>query len=53
MNHRTTLVCERRAESGEQRAESRDLESGERRGNKNSKFDMPKKDIFKNRIEYT
>jgi ribosomal protein L19E len=39
--------------SVERRAESRDLESGERRGNKNSKFDMPKKDIFKKRIEYT
>jgi hypothetical protein len=37
----TTLVCERRAESGE------------RRGNKNSKFDMPKKVILKNRMEYT
>jgi hypothetical protein len=29
------------------------LKSGERRRNKNSKFDMPKKDIFKNRMEYT
>jgi hypothetical protein len=29
------------------------LESGERRGNKNSNLDVPKKDIFKNRLEYT
>jgi hypothetical protein len=42
----TTHLCERRAESG-------DLESGERRGNKNSKFDIPKKDILKNRLENT
>ena len=38
---RTTLVCERRAESGE------------RRGNKNSKLDIPKKRHSKNRLEYT
>jgi hypothetical protein len=31
----------------------RRAESGERRGNKNSKFDMPKKNILKNRMEYT
>ena len=43
---RTTLLCERRAES-------RDLESGERRENKNSKLDRPKKDVFKNSQEYT
>ena len=53
MLKRTTLLCERRAESGERRAESGDLESGERRGNKNSKFDIPKKDNLKNRLEYT
>jgi hypothetical protein len=40
----TTLLCERIAESG-------DLESGERRGNKNSKLDKPKKKL--NRKEYT
>jgi hypothetical protein len=42
----TTLLCERRAESG-------DLESGECRGYKNSKFDIPKKNFFKKRLEYT
>jgi hypothetical protein len=31
----------------------RRAESGERRGNKNSKFDIPKKDNLKNRLEYT
>jgi hypothetical protein len=39
--------------SVERRAENGDLESGGRRGNKKSKFDTPKKDIFKNRREYT
>jgi hypothetical protein len=29
------------------------VESRERRGNKNSKFDIPKKDNLKNRLEYT
>jgi hypothetical protein len=29
------------------------LESGERRGNKNSNLDVPKKDFLKNRLEYT
>jgi hypothetical protein len=40
------VSVERRAESGERRF-------GERRGNKNSKFDIPKKDNLKNRLEYT
>jgi hypothetical protein len=34
-------------------AESGHLENGERRGNKNSNFDIPKIDNFKNRLEYT
>ena len=29
------------------------MESGERRGNKNSKLNIPKKYIFKDRLEYT
>ena len=39
--------------SVERRAESRHLESGERRENKISKLDKPKKVFFVNRKEYT